>query len=134
MVAARVPQLRYASAMGKNLTAQVALEDPSAPTILVAGGSTSSQDRLPNIVAALRLKTGWGAINVSGLLGQVLYEKGPVEESVTISALHVGANLGLGKDTRLWGTLNVGQGGLNNMIGSPAAAILGAGVNWKPWI
>ena len=127
VVAARVPQLRFTQAMGKNLTGQVALEDPGAPTILMAGGSTSSQDRLPNIVAALRLKTGWGAINVSGLLGQVLYENGAVEENLTISALHLGANIGLGKDTRLWGTLNVGQGGLNNMIGAPAAATLGAG-------
>ncbi|MCY3823396.1 MAG: hypothetical protein OXG62_05955, partial [Nitrospinae bacterium] len=105
----------------------VALEDPGAPTILMTGGSTSSQDRLPNFLAALRLKTAWGAINVSGLLGQVRYEEGAVEENLAISALHVGANFGLGKDTRLWGTFNVGQGGLGNyMIGAPAAAILGA--------
>ena len=107
VVAPRRPQLRYTQAMGKNLTAQVALEDPGAPTIL--GGGTS-QDRLPNLLAALRLKTSWGAINVSGLLGQVLYEEGAVEENLTISALHLGANVGLGKDTRLWGTFNVGQG------------------------
>ena len=79
-------------------------------------------------MAALRLKTVWGAVNVSGLIGQVLYEEGAVEESLTISALHLGANVGLGRDTRLWGTFNVGQGGLANyMIGAPAAAILGAG-------
>ena len=121
----RRPQLRYTSAMGKNLTAQVALEDPDAPTIL--GGKTSSRDRIPNLLAALRLKTSWGAINVSGIVGQVLYEEGAVEESLTISALHVGANVGLGKDTRLWGTFNVGQGGLARyMVGAPAAAILGA--------
>ena len=127
VVAQRFSQLRYTSSMGKNLTAQVALEDPGAPTILMAGGNTSSQDRLPNFLAALRLKTSWGAINLSGLLGQVRYEEGAVEENLAISALHVGANVGLGKDTRLWGTFNVGQGGLGNyMIGAPAAAILGA--------
>jgi hypothetical protein len=124
VVSARVPQLRYTSAMGKNLTAQVALEDPGSPTIL--GTTESSQDRIPNLVAALRMKTSWGAINVSGLVGQVLYEKDAVEESVTSTALHLGANIGLGKDTRLWGTFNVGQGGLNSMIGAPAAAVLGA--------
>ena len=124
----RRPQLRYTSAMGKNLTAQVALEDPDAPAILTAGGKTSSQDRIPNLVGALRLKTSWGAINVSGLLGQVLYEDGALEENLTISALHVGANVGLGKDTRLWGTFNVGQGGLAGyMVGATAAATLGAG-------
>ena len=123
----RQSQLRYTSAMGKNLTAQVALEDPDAPTILMAGGKTSSLDRIPNLLAALRLKTSWGAINVSGIVGQVLYEEGAVEENLTISALHVGANVGLGKDTRLWGTFNVGQGGLARyMVGAPAAAILGA--------
>ena len=38
VAAIRRPQVRYTSAMGKNLTAQVALEDPDAPTILMAGG------------------------------------------------------------------------------------------------
>ena len=128
VAAARRPQVRYTSAMGKNLTAQVALEDPAAPTILMAGGKTSSQDRIPNLLAALRLKTSWGAINVSGVLGQVLYEKGAMEENLTISALHLGANVGLGKDTRLWGTFNFGSGGLEQyMTGASAAATLGAG-------
>ena len=128
VVAQRYPQLRYTSSMGKNLTAQVALEDPGAPTILKAGGTESSQDRLPNLLAALRLKTSWGAVNVGGLVGQVRYDKNEQDQNLTISALHLGANVGLGKDTRLWGTFNVGQGGLGNyMIGAPAAAILGAG-------
>ncbi len=127
VVTSRLAQLRYTQAMGKNLTAQVALDDPGSPTILKAGGNASSEDRMPNLLAALRLKTAWGAVNVSGLIGQVLYEEGAVEESLTISALHLGANVGLGRDTRLWGTFNVGQGGLGNyMLGAPAAAILGA--------
>ncbi|MDE0330724.1 MAG: DcaP family trimeric outer membrane transporter [Nitrospinae bacterium] len=127
VVATRRPQVRYSQSMGKNLTGQIALEDPNAPTILMAGGSTSSQERIPNLVAALRMKTSWGAINVSGLLGQVLYEDGAVEESVTISALHLGANVGLGKSTRLWGTLNVGAGGLDkSMLGASGAAVLKA--------
>ncbi len=139
VVAARTPQFRYATAMGKDLTLQIGLDDPGAPTILTDNPDKdepdekiylkeSSQDRLPNILAALRLKTSWGAINVSGLLGQVLYEEGAVEESLTISALHIGANVGLGKDTRLWGSFNVGQGGLAGyMIGATAAATLVAG-------
>ena len=139
VAAIRRPQLRYTSAMGKNLTAQVALEDPDAPKILTDNPKRgqpdepdflkpSSQDRIPNLVGALRLKTSWGAINVSGLVGQVLYEDGALEENLTISALHVGANVGLGKDTRLWGTFNVGQGGLAGyMVGATAAATLGAG-------
>lgn len=127
VVATRRPQIRYSQAMGKNLTMQVALEDPDAPTILSSSGTASSQERLPNLTAALRLKTSWGAVNVSGLLGQVLYEKDAMEESLAISALHVGANVGLGKSTRLWGTFNVGQGGLDkSMLGASAAAILGA--------
>ena len=127
VIASRQPQVRYTQAMGKNLTAQVALEDPGAPTILMADGSDTdeSKDRIPTLMAALRYRTSWGAVNVSGLVGQVLYENGRIEESLTTSALHVGANVGLGKDTRLWGTFNVGQGGLSKyMIGAPAAAIL----------
>ena len=54
-------------------------------------------------------------------------EEGAVEGSLTISALHLGANIGLGKDTRLWGTFNVGAGGLDkSMLGAFAAAILNA--------
>ena len=126
VVSTRKAQLRYTSAMGKNLTAQVALEDPGAKILMLNNTTVSSRERIPNLLAALRLKTSWGAINVSGLLGQVLYEDGAVEESLTISALHLGANVGLGKDTRLWGTLNVGQGGLASMVGTPPAAIMGA--------
>ena len=37
VIAVRRPQVRYSQAMGKNLTGQVALEDPNAPTILMAG-------------------------------------------------------------------------------------------------
>ena len=127
MIAVRRPQVRYSQAMGKNLTMQVALEDPNAPTILTASGTVSSKERMPNLLAALRLSTGWGAINVSGLLGQVRYEAGAVEEDLAITALHLGANIGLGKDTRLWGTFNVGQGGLDKtMLGASAAAVLDA--------
>ncbi len=123
VVAARVPQLRYAQAMGKKVTAQFALEDPGSPTIL--GTTESSRDRLPNLIGALRIKTSWGAINLSGLVGQALYENGAVEEDIIITALHLGANLGLGKNTRLWGTFNTGRGGLStSMLGAPAAAIL----------
>ena len=127
VVATRRPQVRYSQSMGKNLTAQVALEDPDAPTILSAGGKVSSQERLPNLIGALRLKTDWGAVNVSGLVGQVRYEEGRIEDNLTISALHVGANLGLGENTRLWGSFNVGTGGLDkSMLGASAAAILSA--------
>ncbi len=141
VVAIRRPQVRYTSAMGKNLTAQIALDDPDSPKILTVNAEKKkaddpiflkkpSQDRIPNLLAALRLKTSWGAINVSGLVGQVLYEdrKLGVEENLTISALHLGANVGLGKDTRLWGSFNIGQGGLQGyMVGATAAATLGAG-------
>lgn len=127
VIATRRPQVRYSQAMGKNLTAQIALEDPDAPTILSSSGTVSSQERIPNFVAALRMKTSWGAINLSGLIGQVLYEDGALEESLTMSALHLGVNIGLGKDTRLWGTFNVGSGGLDkSMLGASAAAILSA--------
>ena len=127
VIAVRRPQVRYSQAMGKNLTMQVALEDPNAPTILTSSGTVSSKERLPNLLAALRLSTNWGAANVSGLLGQVRYEEGAVEEDLAITALHLGANIGLGKDTRLWGTFNVGQGGLDKtMLGASAAAVLDA--------
>ncbi|MCY3822375.1 MAG: DcaP family trimeric outer membrane transporter [Nitrospinae bacterium] len=127
VIAVRRPQVRYSQAMGKNLTMQVALEDPNAPTILTSSGTVSSKERLPNLLAALRLGTNWGAVNVSGLVGQVRYEEGAVEEDLAITALHLGANIGLGKDTRLWGTFNVGRGGLDKtMLGASAAAVLGA--------
>ncbi len=127
IVSSRRPQLRYTWSMGKTLTGQVAFEDPEGPTILKSGGSASSQDRLPNFLAALRFRPGWGALNVSGMLGEVRYndQASKTEDTLTISGLHLGGHLNLGDSTKLLGTFNVGKGGLAGYLigGGPAATL-----------
>ena len=132
VVTVRVPQLRYSWAMGKNLAAQFAIEDPSSPTFLMddgAGGSqtASSRDRLPHFLGAIRWRPSWGAVNVSGIVGKVHYDEGGLDDELTVSALHLGAHVNLLENTRLMATFNVGEGGTGiYMVGAPAAATLDA--------
>lgn len=151
VISSRLAQLRYTWSMGKTLTGQVAIEDPGGPTILSAGVSdpkivakdgqpiveegepitvkSSSQDRLPTLTAALRFRPSWGALNVSGMLGEVRYnhQASKTEDNLTISGLHLGGHLNLGDSTKLLGTFNVGKGGLGNyMVGAGTAATLDA--------
>lgn len=129
VISSRLAQLRYTWSMGKTLTGQVAFEDPGGPTILTSGGKASSQDRLPTFLAALRFRPDWGALNVSGMLGEVRYndQASKTEENLTISGLHLGGHLKLGDSTKLLGTFNVGKGGLGNyMVGAGTAATLDA--------
>ncbi len=127
VIASRYSQLRYSSDMGGGLTAEVALEDAGGPAI-VGSSVVSSEDRLPNLVAALRYRQPWGAINLGGLVGQIRHEQGDLDVDTTISAFHLGANFKLQENTRLWATFNVGAGGLAaHMLGVPAAATLVSG-------
>ena len=147
IVSSRRSQLRYTWSMGKSLTGQVAIEDPGEPKIvrfdvsapkvglengepvLKAGSpervASPSQDRLPNFLAALRFRPSWGAVNVSGMLGEVRYNKDNVEDNLSIYGLHVGGHVKLLDATKLLATSNIGKGGLAGYLigGGPAATL-----------
>lgn len=122
----RRSQLRYTWSMGKSVTGQVAIEDPGGPTILSSAVSDpNSQDRLPNFLAALRFRPSWGAVNVSGMLGEVRYNKDNIEDNLSIYGLHVGGHVKLLDSTKLLATFNVGKGGLAGyVVGVGPAATL----------
>ncbi len=134
MIFARQPQLRYTWSMGQGLTAQVALDDPSSPRILhgvrdiapgndeVLGtsddeeldtfspGVTGSQDRLPNLLGALRWRPSWGAVNLAGVVGQIRDEDN--DDDLTTYGVHVGAHVNVLSGTQLMATFNAGKGAM----------------------
>ena len=127
VASSRRSQLRYTWSMGKSVTGQVAIEDPGGPTLLKSDGNASSQDRLPNFLAALRFRPSWGAVNVSGMLGEVRYNEGDVEDNLSIYGLHVGGHVKLLDSTKLLATFNAGKGGLAGyVVGVGPAATLDA--------
>lgn len=130
VASARLAQLRYTWSGAGGIVGQIAVEDPDAPAIATADGTVSSSDRAPNLLAAVRWRPSWGAVNVSGVLGEAHYDQGGTEDSLLISALHVGAKLQLLDTTTLMATLNFGKGALGTyMFGGAAAATLGADGN-----
>lgn len=132
MIFARQPQLRYTWAMGDGLTAQVAFDDPSSPTILretttvnvftepgedivravssPALEEIGSRDRLPNLLGALRWRPSWGAVNLAGVVGQIRDEDN--DDSLTTYGFHVGAHVNVLSGTQLMATFNAGKGAM----------------------
>ena len=94
VVATRKPQLRLTLPIGEGFYGQLAVE----PAI--------SGNEVPTFLAALRYSSGWGAVNVTGAVGQ--HEEGG--QNVTAHTLHVGAHLNATDATRVMATLNMTSG------------------------
>ena len=94
VVATRKPQLRLTLPIGEGFYGQLAVE----PAI--------SGNEVPTFLAALRYSSGWGAVNVTGAVGQ--HEEGG--QNVTAHTLHVGAHLNATDATRVMATLNMTRG------------------------
>jgi hypothetical protein len=82
--AGNVNQVAYTAVLGNGFLATIALEDPttrrngivtlnSANPLLVTGFANApySGNRMPNIVAALRLDQAWGSAELSGIVAEV---------------------------------------------------------------
>ena len=95
VVATRKPQLRLTLPLGAGFTGQLAVE----PAI--------SGNEVPTFLAALRYSAGWGAVNLTGSVGQ--YEDG-AGQSETTHTLHVGAHVKATKATKVMATLNMTRG------------------------
>ena len=94
VVATRKAQLRLTLPLAEGFYGQLAVE----PAI--------SGNEVPTFLAALRYSSGWGAVNVTGAVGQ--HEEGG--QNVTAHTLHVGAHLNATKATRVMATLNMTRG------------------------
>ncbi len=95
VVATRKPQLRLTLPLGAGFTGQLAVE----PAI--------SGNEVPTALAALRYSAGWGAVNLTGSVGQ--YDDG-AGQSVTTHTLHAGAHIMATKATKVMATLNMTRG------------------------
>jgi hypothetical protein len=97
----------------------------------IPGGSTktmTSLDRLPNLLAALRYRADWGAVNVSGLLREVNVDNGEdLQESILTHGLHLGATVNVLDSTALRATFNIGNGLSGYVLGTGAVATLSDG-------
>ena len=94
VVATRKPQIRLTLPLGEGFTGQMAVE----PAI--------NGNEVPTFLAALRYSSGWGAVNVTGAVGQ--HAEGG--QNVTAHTLHVGAHLNATDATRVMATLNMTKG------------------------
>ncbi len=127
MIISRKPQFRYTRNLGKNLTGQIAVEIPSG-TILQAKlkvdddsvQTSDSGDRMPNFLAALRYRPGWGAVNLSGVLREV----STADDSLVVYGFHAGAHVNVAEGTRLMATVNIGSGIAGYLVGGGAIATL----------
>jgi hypothetical protein len=130
VASARKAQIRYTQGLGDGLTAQVAIEDPGESVLVsLPGASTmTSLDRLPNLLAALRYRADWGAVNVSGLLREVNVDNGEdLQESILTHGLHLGATVNVLDSTALRATFNIGNGLSGYVLGTGAVATLSDG-------
>ncbi len=96
VVADRFEQIRLTLPLGEGFTGQMAVE----PGI---GGN----DEVPTFLAALRYSAGWGAVNLTGSVGQ--YDDG-AGQSATTHTLHVGAHFKATSATKVLATLNMTRG------------------------
>ena len=94
VVASRNPQIRLTLPLGEGFYGQMAVEPPI------------SGNEVPTFLAALRYSSGWGAVNVTGAVGQ--HAEGG--QNVTTHTLHVGAHLNVTDATRVMATLNMTRG------------------------
>ena len=94
VVATLIPQLRLTLPLGEGFYGQMAVEPPI------------NGNEVPTFLAALRYSSGWGAVNVTGAVGQ--HAEGG--QNVTAHTLHVGAHLNATKATKVMATLNMTRG------------------------
>ena len=123
----RRAQVRYGQSLGGGLTGQFGIEEGS-PTILNARSTAkadaiTARKRMPNFLAALRYRGDWGAANLSGAMQKVESE----QASKLGRAVHLGANVNVGKGTKLMATLNHSKGAQGYILGAGAAAVQNAG-------
>ena len=95
VVADRFVQLRLTLPLGEGFTGQMAVEPP-------IGGN-----EVPTALAALRYSAGWGAVNLTGSVGQ--YDDG-AGQNVSTHTLHVGAHFNATGATKVMATLNMTRG------------------------
>ncbi len=90
----REPQLRLNLPLGEGFVGQAAVEE------------SFEGNEMPTFLAALRYRSGWGAVNVAGAVGRT----DRAGQNVSAHALHLGAHLNVTDATKVMATLNMTRG------------------------
>lgn len=138
---ARTPQLRFTQGLGSGLTGQIAIEQSPSAAVLNptrTGDGTNYEDEaadigphshpprmdmfsthegLPTVLAALRYRGDWGALNLSGAVGQFEY----ADDKETAFGLHGGVRVRVTGGTQVLATANMTEG-MSYITGNGAVA------------
>ena len=105
--ASRKPQLRLSLPMGEGFVGQAAVEE------------SFKGNEIPTFLAAVRYRSGWGAVNLAGAVGRNDQEG----QNVNARALHVGAHFNVTDATRIMATLNHTEG-VDRIFGGAGGAVM----------
>jgi len=111
----RQAQIRYTAGLGKELSADLAIENPEQINVRnVANAAVTNanfQDKTPDFIAALRWRPSWGAVNVAGVLRNFNYDDGAgAQDDAWGGGGHVGVTIKLWGKDYIGGVFNYGPG------------------------
>jgi hypothetical protein len=111
----RQAQIRYTAGLGKELSADLAIENPeqiNARNVANAAVTNANfQDKMPDLIAALRWRPSWGAVNVSGVLRNFNYDDGAgAQDNAWGYGGHVGVTVKLWGKDYIGAVFNAGDG------------------------
>jgi len=135
VIFARQAQIRYSTGLMEGLSLDLAVENPEMQNIqLNAAGTgraanTGVVDLVPDMVAALRYRDSWGAVNVASVVRKFNWDSGTAGAQADTwgYGVHIGATINVPFITEgdvIRGVLNFGDGiGRYMTYGTPAVVI-----------
>jgi len=111
----RQAQIRYTAGLSKELSADLAIENPEQINTRNNAGAAANnanfQDKMPDLVAALRWRPTWGAVNVAGVLRNFNYDDGAgADDNAWGGGGHLGVTVKLWGKDYIGGVFNYGKG------------------------
>ncbi len=112
----RQGQIRYTQPLVEGLHMDLAVENPEMrnrtlnAAATAAASNTGIVDHMPDLVAALRYRDSWGAVNVTSVGRQFNFDNGVDQDSAWGYGVHIGAHLNLFEGDQIGGATNFGKG------------------------
>ena len=129
----RQTQLRYTHALSKALTLQLAAENPETATAtpLSAALTENDADQIPDLVARLNAKTGFGEFSLAAIGRQLSVDTGAVSDEATAWGISAAGKAPFGaakrNDVRFMITAGEGIGRYVGLNLAPDAVLVGTG-------
>ena len=108
----RQPQIRFTHRPSDTLELAVALENPQGDISETSGSTNVSVlDQFPDLVGRATFSGSWGEVSVGALVREFRTDDGAGNDDEDIGyGLALGTSLNVGSSTRLFGSLNFGDG------------------------